>query len=230
MRYNIILLDADGTLLDFARSEYEAFSDTLAHFGLPDTQEIHAAYSKANDDQWKLLEKGLTTKSRLRVDRFENFCRMFGFVVDSTEMADVYMHHLATKINLIDGAVDVCRTLSEHCRLYIITNGFKYVQQGRLFKSPLIEFMSGVFISEEIGAEKPSCEYFDKVKSLIEDFDPEKALVVGDSLSSDILGGINAGLDTCWYNPQNKKNQNGLSITYTISDLFELEDIILRGE
>lgn len=227
MKYQTILFDADGTLLDFERSEYEALSDVLAEFGIPETIENHKIYSAANAEQWKLLEQGLVTKSELRLNRFRNFLNKIGFSASESAMADCYMHALATKSHLIDGAFELCRELKERSfDLYIITNGFRYIQEGRFRPSAIAPFFSGVFISEVAGAEKPSPVFFDYVKARIPNFCAEKTLVVGDSLSSDITGGIRAGLDVCWYNPSGKCAPADLNIKYTISVLSDLLQIV----
>ena len=228
MRYKTILFDADGTLLDFERSEYEALSDVLAEFGIPDTEENHTVYSAANAEQWKLLEKGLVTRAELRINRFENFLRQIGVSASSSAMADSYMRALSTKSHLLDGAFELCEKLQRDCELYIITNGFRFIQQGRFYPSPIAPFFREVFISEDIGAEKPDPIFFDHVKNHIPHFCPETTLVVGDSLSSDIEGGIRTGLDVCWYNPKQKPSPANMGITYTISTLSELIDIIRK--
>ncbi|MBO5305746.1 MAG: YjjG family noncanonical pyrimidine nucleotidase [Clostridia bacterium] len=227
MKYQTILFDADGTLLDFDRSEYEALSDVLAEFKIPDTSENHKIYSAANAEQWKLLEKGLVTKSELRLNRFRNFLNQIGFSASESAMADCYMHALAKKSHLIDGALELCRALYERSyALYIITNGFRYIQEGRFRPSTIAPFFHEVFISENIGAEKPSPVFFDHVKTHIDGFCPDTTLVVGDSLSSDIAGGIAAGLDVCWYNPRGKQAPADMNIQYTISELSELLQIV----
>lgn len=226
MKYNTILFDADGTLLDFERSEYEALSDVLAEFNIPDTEENHVIYSAANAEQWKLLEQGLVTRAELRINRFKNFLAKIGFSASASAMADRYMHALSGKSHLLDGALALCTELSRDCDLYIITNGFRFIQEGRFYHSPLAPLFRGVFISEDVGVEKPDVAFFDHVRANIPDFCPETTLVVGDSLSSDIEGGIRARLDVCWYNPAQKTAPANLKITYTVSELSEILSIV----
>ncbi len=227
MRYRDILFDADNTLLDFYRSEREALSDALFEIGVAASDDMIAAYSAINDRMWKKLERGEIDKVRLRLARFEEFARDCGIVTDVPRLAERYTVLLATKSYLMPGALATARTLRERgCRLFIITNGMKSVQTGRFDHSALFPYFEKSFISEEIGAEKPSRAYFDRVKAEIPHFSDRETLVVGDSLSSDIRGGVLAGLDTCWFNPQEKQSPADLPITYTVTRLEEIIPIV----
>ena len=222
-RYDTVLFDADNTLLDFSRSEREALFDALTAFGISVTEQMIGVYSQINAAIWKRLERGEMDKISLRTVRFAEFCEHFSLSVDVNALASAYLQALATKSYTVTGATEVCEVLSQHCRLYIITNGIAFVQHGRFSNCVLTPYFKERFISEEMGAEKPERAFFDAVFQKIPDFDPAKTLVVGDSLTSDIAGGIRAGLDTCWYNPQRKPAPEGMAITYTVS---RLEDVI----
>ena len=226
-KYEFLLLDADGTLFDFARCEREALCDALRAVGIEPNEEMIATYSRINDGYWKMLERGEIEKSELRVARFSAFCAHYGFGVDVPRLATGYTDTLSTKGYLLQGAVEICRKLAAHCKLYIVTNGIATVQRGRFEPSPLREFVQDLFISEEIGAEKPHPAYFDAVAASISGFERSRALVVGDSLSSDIRGGFLAGIDTCWFNPAQKSAPKDLPITYTIGTLEELVPLVL---
>lgn len=227
MKYQHILFDADGTLLDFERAEAAALSETLIHFSLPDTEENRRQYSAANLEQWALLEQKAVTRAQLKINRFANFCAQIGISRNASEMAEFYESTLAQKSFLMEGALEICQTLSRHCRLYIITNGFTRIQTGRFSTSPLTPLMTRIFISEEIGIEKPDIGFFNWVASEIPDFDKKIALVVGDRIPSDIEGGIRAGIDTCWFNPEGDPAPSDKKITYVISSLSQLKEIIL---
>ena len=127
----------------------------------------------------------------------------------------------------MDGAIEICEKLYGKVSMYIVTNGFASVQHGRFDDSPLRKYFDNMFISEEIGCDKPDKRYFDAVGKLIPDYDPQKAIIIGDSLTSDIMGGINAGIDTCWFNPEGKPAPEAMRINYTIKDLREIENIVL---
>lgn len=217
MKYDTILLDADETLLDFPRSESEAVSDALRLFDITPTEELIAGYSRINRAIWKRLERGEITKAALRVVRFHEFCEQFALTADPERMAEYYLERLSQKAYLLDRSEELCQRLSAKYRLYIITNGIAFVQRGRMARLPITPFFKDIFISEEIGAEKPELLFFERIFEKIPQFSAEKALVVGDSLTSDMRGGIAAGLDTCWYNPKKLPIPEGMEITYTVN-------------
>ncbi len=226
-RYTTVLFDADNTLLDFNRSEREALLDALRQMGVDPTEEMVSAYSAINLSFWKKLERGEITKGALREARFAEFCRRFSLSLSVPKLAVAYTDALCEKSYLLPGVEEVCRTLAPHVRLCIITNGLKSVQEGRFDSSPLKPLFSHVFISEELGFEKPHRAYFDAVAAALPDFDPARTLVVGDSLTSDIKGGINAGLDTCWFNPKGQQTPSDLAITYVIRRPEEVLPLVL---
>ena len=227
MAYRIALFDADNTLLDFTRSEREALCACLAARGISADAETVGLYSRINDMHWRRLEQGLTTRSRLKVERFGDFFAELGYAGDPARMAEDYVTALSQQRFLLDGALELIRGLHGRCRLYIITNGISSVQRSRFGGCPLAPYFDGSFISEEMGCAKPEPIFFEQVASCIPDFASRDALVIGDSLTSDIAGGIRAGLDTCWYNPMGKPTPVGMPITYTVSALSEILPILL---
>ena len=227
MKYTTVLFDADDTLLDFKKSERTAISAVLSELGLPTDEHTIKVYSEINDSLWKLLEVGGIKKEVLKVERFRRLCEHFGFEVSPDRMAERYMDALSEQSYLVDTAESVCRSIyNAKIRMYIITNGIKTIQSRRLAATPIAQLFDGVFISEEIGYEKPRREFFDRATSMIEDFDISKTLVVGDSLTSDIKGGIDYGIDTCWYNPKQKARPDGVNMTYEITELCQVLDVL----
>lgn len=226
-RYRTLLMDADNTLMDFGRSEREALIAALRAVNVCASEELIHGYSAINDAMWKRLERGEIDKIALRTQRFYAFCEAYGVVADPELLAAEYLKSLATQSFLMDGVLEVCKALADHCRLYIITNGIAQVQHGRLDSSPIRRYFSDVFISDELGVEKPNKAYFDRVAERIPDFDPQTTLVVGDSLTSDMAGGIGAGLDTCWLNPTGKPLPEDTPVTYVISRPEELLPLVL---
>lgn len=222
-RYDILLMDADDTILDFGKAEHAAIKNTLEAFGQSATDELTEIYSKINKSCWKQLERGELDKLSLRYVRFEKLCEMCGICADPKKMGDFYLSDLAKHAFLIDGAKELCELLSKKCRIYIITNGIKSVQTGRMHRCGLDRIFLKCFISEDIGYEKPDVRFFDSVAASIDGFDKRRTLVIGDSLTSDIKGGINFGVDTCWYNP---RGLSGEGMTYNIRNYEELKKII----
>lgn len=226
-KYKFVLFDADATLLDFKKSEYEAVIDVLNRYELPVSDEIIKKYSAINDMHWKMLERGEIEKNKLYSSRWRMLCEFYSFDRDWQGMSDYYTNTLATKSYLMDGAFEICSALYGKVDMYIVTNGKKSVQDGRFDPSPIAPMFKGVFVSEEIGYEKPRIEFFNIVESRIPNFDASKAIIIGDSLTSDIQGGINAGIDTCWYNKYKKSVPENMNITYVVNQLSEIEGIIL---
>lgn len=227
VHYRTLLFDADETLLDFPRSERAALCEALQRSGITPNSEMIEEYSRINSATWKRLERGEITKEALRIERFFEFCRYFGLQADVPRMAADYLASLATQSFLLEDALEVCRILTKCCDLYIITNGIADVQHGRLDRSPIRPFFKDIFISEELGAEKPNPAFFEAVASRIPNFEIADTLVVGDSLTSDMAGGIMAGLDTCWLNFKGKEKPSHLPITYVIGNLRDVIPLVL---
>ena len=229
MRYTTILFDADGTLLDFSRSEDEAIRETMLAFDIVPDDERVCVYSEINDNLWKALERKEIEKEVLLYHRFELFCEHYGFVADAKKMAAEYMNNLSTKGYTIDGADELCEKLSGKVRMYIVTNGVEFIQNGRFARCPIEKYFEKRFISGVIGYEKPDVRYFECVASEIPSFEKDKTIIVGDSLTSDIKGGINFGIDTCWYNPKKKDIPVNMDITHVA---FSFDDIyrVIIGE
>ena len=232
MKYTTILFDIDGTLLDFHRCEREAVAEAFAAMGVCANDEMLDEYSKINSSLWKRLERGEIEKKRLIYHRFELFYEKYGIIADARQTSQEYMKRLSTKAYLIDGARELCASLCGRAKMYVVTNGVRTNQESRLAICGLLEFFDGVFISELTGYEKPQVEFFDHVAAHIPDFDRSKTIIVGDSLSSDIQGGINYSIDTIWYNPAGLQVPESFTgkITYTVRDYNEMYRALTQGE
>lgn len=226
MKYEFLLFDADHTLFDFNKSEYFALKNALDFYSLPSTNDVIERYSVINIKYWKMLERGEIDKKSLMLARFVEFAKEYGFEDKAEVLSDLYMTNLAREAHLFEGALEMVEKLSKKYRLFIITNGVKSTQDGRFGISPITKYFEKIFISEVIGAEKPSKVFFDAVENGIEGYSREKAIVIGDSLSSDIKGALNTGIDCIWYNPIKKEAPEGWQITHIVESFDEILEIL----
>ena len=219
-----LFLDLDDTILDFKRAEKIAITKTLSDFGLTVNDEILATYSAINKAHWEMLERGELTREEVLTQRFAVTFRHFGMDVDCVACARSYEKNLSIGHYFLPGAEEAVDTLSKQYRLFLASNGTSSVQKGRLTSANLYRFFEKVFVSQEIGYNKPAREYFDSCFAQIPGFDSQKAMIVGDSLTSDILGGIRAGIATCWVNPEGKPGRADIQPDYEIRNLAELPE------
>lgn len=227
MKYEVILFDADETLFDFKKSERYAFTESFKQFNLPgDKEECMKKYHEINTAIWKEFEKGTITSTELKVERFNRLFREIGVNNDPKEFSEAYMYHLSNASFIYDESFKVLEYLKDKYRLAIITNGLIDVQQKRIRESKISHYFEAIVISDEIKIAKPNAEIFNYTFSKMGINNKNKVLMVGDSLSSDIKGGINAEIDICWINADNKVKPNDMNITYEITDILMLKDIL----
>lgn len=199
-KYTTLLLDADETLLDFISAEASAIKTVCEKYNIPYSEEVRKAYSAINLNLWKKLEKGLITRKEIQLRRFKEFALYIGTDADPIFMAKDYVEALKLGGMVLDGAKELCRDLSKEYSLYIVTNGITAVQESRFERSGLLPYFKDIFISEKFGSAKPEKQFFEAVFKEIDEKNTHKICIIGDSMSSDILGGINAGIDTCYFN------------------------------
>lgn len=223
-----LLIDLDDTILDFKMAERVALSKTLAQFGLTPTDEVCLRYSAINKAHWEMLERKEITRAQLRPGRFEVLFKEYGMDVDAAQCANTYEGNLSQGSFFLPGAREVLPTLKEKYKLYIVSNGNLHVQQGRLRHAEILPYFDGCFISEEMGASKPDPIFFRNCFARIPDFEFSRAMIVGDSLTSDILGGIRAGIRTCWVNPQGLPHPEDVRPDYQIQALSQLPDLLSK--
>ena len=222
-----ILFDLDETIFDFPLAERLAISEVLESFGIEADERTVKRYSEINRECWDALERGELSRERIVVLRFERlFSELSCPDLSPDEAQARYLVALGSKHPFIEGAERVLSELSEKYKLYAVTNGLYAVQTRRIKDAGLDRFFSGYFISEEIGYSKPSREFFLTAFAKIPNFDPDLAIVVGDSLRSDILGAKNAGVKSCLYNPKKKENKTDILPDYEISALEELFELL----
>ena len=220
-----LFLDLDDTILDFHKAERIALSKTIQSFGLEPTEEILNQYHEINKWHWEQLELGKLTRPEVLVNRFGVLFEQQGIFVDAAQCAKVYEKNLSIGHYFLPGAEEAVDRLHKKYRLFLASNGTASVQKGRMTSANLYHFFEKVFVSQEIGHNKPSKAYFDGCFAQIPDFDPDKAMIVGDSLSSDIKGGINAGIKTVWVNPGHE-DCGEIRPDYQIEALYQLEELL----
>ena len=218
-----LFLDLDDTILDFHKAEHLALSKTLRQFGLEPTEEVMSRYSEINKSYWERLERKELTRPQILVGRFESLFDEYGIAVEPAAVARCYEENLSVGHYFLSGALEALQSLCKKYKLYLTSNGTARVQAGRLKSADISKYFQKIFVSEELGADKPDKRYFDRCAMQIPDFDPQKTMIVGDSLTSDIQGGINAGLHTCWINPNHKKNTTAIQPEYELEALSQLE-------
>ena len=230
-KYYCILFDADNTLLDFDAAENKALAETLVEYGIePDAGTVQT-YRDINSELWRQLEKGQIRRDKLMGERFTRFLKAINAAGDGAEMNRCYLDHLSSHPDLMTPNVpDVLGELSEVATLAIVTNGFEKVQSRRVAESGIGAYLEDVFVSEKLDSEKPSRRIFDSALRALGVENREHVLVVGDSLTADVKGGQNAGLDTCWYNPNHAENPGKVVPTYEISSLEELYPLVMEPE
>ena len=229
MKYDILLFDADNTLFDFDASERLTFFEFAPEFGIVPTEENYELYKKFNLETWAEIEKNSAPKDELLVLRYKKLFDALNIKADPEKANLAFLKILSTKGILYNDTIDLLESLKKAGkRIYLITNGVTEVQDGRIGATDTLKYFDDIFISEKVGASKPSKEYFDFVMRSIPDFDKRTALVIGDSLSSDIKGANNAGIDSLWFNPKEKSAPDDLKINYRARSLKEIKEMLLN--
>lgn len=228
MYYQAILWDVDGTLLDFEKSERHGILSCMEEFGIEGCDDaMLGRYAEVNRACWEALERGEMTKPEVLVGRFHRFFAQEGITCsDVKAFNDSYQRKLGEIFFENEDSVALCKKLHGKICQCVITNGTVEAQREKLKGSGLGQYMDGIFISDEIGVEKPNIGFFRPVLELLKEIEPNRILLVGDSLTSDMRGGNNIGAKCCWYNPKKKKNTTEIHIDYDISKLCDVEKIL----
>ena len=228
MKYQTVLFDADNTLLDFSLAEKKAHEKVSLEYGLPVTDALYSRYSKINDDMWKAYEKKLYSREEIVVLRFQKYLKELNREdIDPVVFNEKYRTYLGEGTYLIDGANEVVKQVKQTgAKIYIVTNGVSKVQNKRLNCQEFYKYLDGVCISEDAGHPKPDLEFFENASKTYNFKLDNSTVIIGDSLSSDIKGGNNAGIDTVWFNPNNKPLPSEYVVNYQVKTLYEILDII----
>lgn len=221
-----VFLDADDTILDFHQAERAALTKTLTDFGVEPTNAVLARYHIINRQHWEALERGELSRTQVQEGRFRVLFEELGRDIDLVAVARSFQHNLGIGHYFLPGAEAAVQTLHQKYRLFLATNGTASVQRSRLTSAGLYPYFEKVFISQEIGCNKPSKEFFQACFAQIPHFRRESAIMVGDSLTSDILGGIRAGMKTCWINPAHEPPRADIRPDYEIESLSQLPALL----
>ena len=227
LSYKFLLFDLDHTLLDFDTAEDVALTQLLKEEGIEDIQAYKDYYVPMNKSLWKDLEQKRITKAELINTRFAKLFAHFGIIKDGSYLAERYQFFLAQQGQIFSGAIELLDTLTERgYELYAATNGITAIQTGRLAQSGLAPYFNQIFISEQLKTQKPDALFYEKIGQQIDGYSKEKTLMIGDSLTADIQGGNNAGIDTIWYNPHHLENNTQAQLTYEVDSYQDLLDCL----
>jgi len=227
MKIKYLLFDADGTLFDYDQAELHAFRNTMNDFGIKyEHSRLHSEYKEINHAIWRDFEVQRISAKDLRVERFRRFIQKQKYDFDPQEMSDRYISFLSEGIHLIDDAKEVIDYLKDNYKISIITNGLSDVQYARIYASELKDSFEHIFISEEIGFPKPSREIFDHVFTVLGHPAKDEVMIIGDSWRSDIEGGRDYGILTCWFNVKKTVVETEFEPDYHISELKQLKDFL----
>ncbi len=226
MGYDYVFFDADNTLFDYDRAEGRALEATFQEFGLPLNREMTDLYRSINKRAWKEFEEGSLSLDLLRTERFRRLFEHLGMPGNPELISAFYLRRLGEGAFLVKDALEVLRAAASRCTCCIVTNGIAEVQRSRLSASPLMRYVHGVVISEEVGSQKPDAGIYNAAMNLCGRPQKEGVLMVGDSLTSDILGGLRFGIDTCWYNPSGDVPADGIRPVMEIARLVDLLPIL----
>jgi 2-haloacid dehalogenase len=224
MAYTWLFFDADGTLFDFELAEKLALSSLLLDLGQPLSDEAHQTYQRINQELWLAFEEGKMTQAEIKTQRFERWLEFLNIQADIEKVSRDYLLYLSQQGPLLENALEIIQTLSRKYKMLLLTNGLKEVQRPRFNASVLKPYITEIIVSGEVGFAKPDPRIFEAAFKTVGNPNKNEVLMIGDSLSADIQGGIAYGLDTCWYDPM--KVGSSLPVTHTIHDLRQLLEIL----
>ncbi len=228
MAYTTVLFDLDHTLLDSDTSERLAYESTLVAAGVREPAALFPLYQRINRAMWADVEAGRMHPEDVRVRRFEAFNTEAGIDADPVTMAEQFIDGLGGNGELYPGALSMLSSVREHARLGLLTNGISQVQRTRITRLELEEIFSAIVVSSEVNVAKPAPEIFATAFEMLGDPQPGTALMVGDSLTSDVAGALAYGIDACWYNPSGKSEVSGPIPHHVVSGFDQIVDLVLN--
>ena len=227
-RYDAVFIDLDETLMDFRRAGHDALFASFTEVGLEPTEDWYNEYYSTNGELWREVEAGIITVTALRVERFRRYFARLGLALDPAVFSADYEQRIRAVSYHLDGAIEAMREIAKLSKIVIITNGISHVQRARINRSPIAQSIRGMVVSEEAGVSKPDSEIYQLATRFVDSSDKSRMIMIGDSLVSDIAGGIKFGIDTCWYNPAGLPATGGIIPSHTVAHLAELPALV-RG-
>lgn len=227
MIYSHLLFDFDNTLVDFSHCAFEGLKDTFKKYNIEWTEENYTLYKKINHQLWSNFEQGLVTTEDIRQKRFSLFLEALVITgIDGYEMNIHYLERIVAHPKILDTTIGSLDILHDKYTLGIVTNGLKEVQRRRIANHGLEKYFDHIVVSDEIDLAKPDPKYFQYAFDKIDEADKSKVLVIGDNITSDIGGAQSFGFKGCWFNPDDKKNDTGITPDYTVHNLKELVELV----
>lgn len=226
MKYSWLLFDADGTLFDFEKAQEQALRNTFKNLRINFRESYYQSYQEINTFLWKRYERAEIKQDRIPYQRFYNFFEENNILADAQKASELYLEYLGREHELLDGAEELIKKLATEYKLVLITNGLKSVQRPRFLSAVITPYFEEIIISEEVGFAKPQKEIFDITFERINNPPKEVVMIIGDNPGSDILGGIEYGIDSCWYNPSAEELYDGIIPTYEIRNYDELIELL----
>lgn len=228
LKFDAILWDIDNTILHFPYQEKYALKKCFSIFKLGEfTTQMLENYREISDNIWKEISTGKLSKNEGLIERFEQLFKSFNINFSAKKFNEEYQCRLGDKVKFNDNAYKILNSLKPIIKQYATTDGTIATQKNELKNGNLLNIFDDIFISEAIGFSKPDVRFFDYIFKHIPSFDKNKIIIVGDSLTSDMQGGVNAGIKCCWYNPNHKKNNSKIPVDFEIDNLKQIYDILL---
>ena len=222
----IVFLDIDNTLIDFNECAKHSIIKIFKDFNLPYCDNVFETFIRENIKIWKRLENGEITKAYLRANRWNIILEKLNIAFDGPLIEELFENGIAESAYEVEGAKEILEHLSKKHELYVVSNGFRAVQENRLNISGFKKYFDKMFFSEDIGVSKPQKEFFDYCFNSLNNPCKENVILIGDSISADIIGGINYNIKTIWFNKNNEICPNNIKPTYIVRALGEIKNII----
>lgn len=221
-----LLFDIDNTLLDFHKCAWESMQKGFKEWGISYDDKTYSIYQSVNNPLWRQIEEGTLTLEELKKIRWVQVFEKMNVDKDGSEFEKVFRKYLKESSQPVTGAYEILEYLAPNYNIYSASNGPYNQQIYRLEQADMAKFISGNFISEQVGYQKPTKEFFQACFEVLGNVPKENVMIIGDSLTADIKGGKDYGIQTCWYNHDHIEYGPEVAADYVIEALDELKTIL----